>query len=56
MQPELFGKTVQHIGEYLEQDVSHLTPASRLDASVRPAWTLLKLFEMPLYLEDRFEN
>lgn len=54
MQPELFRKTVQHIGEYLEQDVSHLTPASRLDTSVG-GLDSLKLFEMTLYLEDCFE-
>lgn len=53
MQPELFRRTIQHIGEYLEQDVSHLTPVSRLDTAVA-GLDSLKLFEMTLYLEDCF--
>jgi len=53
-QAELFRKTVEHIGEYLEEDVSHLTPSSRLDTAVS-GLDSLKLFEMTLYLEDCFE-
>jgi hypothetical protein len=46
MQTELFRKTLQHIGEYLEQDVSYLTCASRLDTSVA-GLDSIKLFERP---------
>jgi len=46
-------KTLAHIGEYLEQDVGHLTPESRLDNAV-PGLDSLKLFEMMLYLEECF--
>ena len=42
----------QYIGEYLETDVSYLTPDSRL-ASAVAGLDSLKLFEMMLYLEDR---
>ena len=49
----LFQRVVQHVGEYLETDVSHLT----LDS--HPAHALggldsLKVFEMLLYIEDCF--
>jgi len=47
----LFERVVRHIGEYLEQDVSHLTPASR-PATALAGLDSLKLFEMLLYLED----
>ena len=50
---EIFRKTVQHMGEYLERDVSHVTMDSRLDAIV-PGLDSLKIFEMILYLEDCF--
>ena len=49
----LFQRVVQHIGEYLETDVSHLTPGSR-PATALPGLSSLKLFEMLLYLEDCF--
>ena len=49
----LFERVVRHIGEYLEQDVSHLTPESR-PATALAGLDSLKLFEMLLYLEDCF--
>lgn len=49
----LFERVVRHIGEYLEQDVSHLTPTSR-PATALAGLDSLKLFEMLLYLEDCF--
>jgi acyl carrier protein len=52
-QEELFARVVGHIGEYLERDVSHLQPDSRLDLAV-PGLDSLKRFEMMLYLEDCF--
>lgn len=54
MEPDLFQQTVQYIGEYLETDVSHLRPDSRLAFAV-PGLDSFKLFEMILYLEDRFD-
>jgi acyl carrier protein len=50
---EIFTKTVQHIGEYLEHDVSNLRPESEL-ATLVPGLDSLKSFEMLLYLEDCF--
>lgn len=53
MEPSpLFTQVVQHIGEYLEEDVSHLRPESRVTTAV-PGLDSIKLFEMTLYLEDR---
>jgi acyl carrier protein len=49
----LFERVVRHIGEYLETDVSHLTPESR-PATALAGLDSLKLFEMLLYLEDSF--
>lgn len=49
----LFHQVVQHIGDYLEADVSHLGPDSRVAFAV-PGLDSFKLFEMLLYLEDRF--
>jgi acyl carrier protein len=49
----LFQSVVQHIGEYLETDVSYLTPESR-PATAISGLDSLKLFEMFLYLEDCF--
>jgi acyl carrier protein len=49
----LFKKVVHHVGDYLETDVSHLTLDSRMASSL-PGLDSLKLFEMTLYLEDRF--
>lgn len=49
----LFQRVVQHVGEYLETDVTHLTPDSR-PATAVPGLDSLKLFEMVLYLEDCF--
>jgi acyl carrier protein len=51
---DLFQQTVQYIGEYLETDVSHLRPDSRVAFAV-PGLDSFKLFEMILYLEDRFD-
>lgn len=50
----LFQQVVQHVGEYLETDVTHLRLDSRL-ASAVPGLDSLKLFEMILYLEDCFQ-
>ena len=52
--PDLFQEVVQQIGQYLETDVSHLRPDSRV-ASAIPGLDSFKLFEMILYLEDHFE-
>lgn len=49
----LFERVVRHIGEYLERDVSHLTPESR-PATALAGLDSLKVFEMLLYLEDCF--
>lgn len=53
-EPKIFQKTVQHMGEYLERDVSHVTMETRIDA-VMPGLDSLKIFEMMLYLEDCFD-
>lgn len=50
----LFQQVVQHVNEFLETKVSHLTLDSRL-ASAIPGLDSLKLFEMILYLEDCFQ-
>lgn len=50
---QLFEKTVKHIGEFVESDVSHLTPESRLATSIE-GLNSLKMFELVLYLEDCF--
>lgn len=52
-QNALFQRVVEYIGEYLETDVSHLTLDSR-PATALPGLDSLKVFEMFLYLEDRF--
>lgn len=49
----LFQQVVQHIGEYLERDVSHLTMDSR-PATAISGLDSLKMFEMILYLEECF--
>ncbi|HEX6098141.1 MAG TPA: acyl carrier protein [Thermoanaerobaculia bacterium] len=54
MSTDLFRQTVQYIGEYLETDVSHLRPDSRVAFAV-PGLDSFKLFEMILFLEDRFD-
>lgn len=51
---DLFQQTVQYIGEYLETDVSHLRPDSRVAFAV-PGLDSFKLFEMILFLEDKFD-
>lgn len=52
MEPSpLFDRVVRHIGEYLETDVTHLRPDSRLATAV-PGLDSIKLFELTLYLED----
>jgi acyl carrier protein len=48
---ELFDTVVQHIGIFLETDVSHLTPDSHLARDL-DGLSSLKLFELMLYLED----
>lgn len=50
---ECFEKVVQHIGEFLETDVSDLTPDSRLATSIE-GLSSLKMAELLLYLEDCF--
>lgn len=50
----LFKQVLNHLGEYLETDVSFLTRDSRLSSSV-PNLDSLKLLEMILYLEDCFQ-
>lgn len=49
----LFNDVLVRIGEYLETDVSHLTPDSKLSTSIE-GLNSLKMFEMILYLEDCF--
>jgi acyl carrier protein len=51
---ELFEALVRHIGEFVEADVSHLRPESRLATSIE-GMSSLKLTELLLYLEDCFE-
>jgi acyl carrier protein len=51
-QSPLFQQVVRLIGEYLEADVSHLRPDSRVSTAI-PGLDSMKLFEMTLYLEDR---
>lgn len=51
--PALFQRVVHHIGEYLEADVSHLRPESRVAFAI-PGLDSFKLFEMLLFLEGRF--
>ncbi|MAD37588.1 acyl carrier protein [Tistrella sp.] len=53
MTDSLFDDVVTRIGEYLETDVSHLTPDSKLATSI-DGLNSLKMFEMILYLEDCF--
>lgn len=50
---ELFKKIVGHIGEFIETDVSHLTPGSRIATSIE-GMSSLKMAELLLYLEDCF--
>jgi acyl carrier protein len=49
----LFKKVVVHIGEFIEADVSYLTPDSRLATSIA-GMSSLKMFELLLYMEDCF--
>jgi acyl carrier protein len=50
---ELFDRIVRHIGEFVEADVSHLTPDSHLSTSIE-GMSSLKMVELLLYLEDCF--
>lgn len=50
---DLFARLIQHIGEFLEADVSHLKPESRLATAVA-GLDSMKVFELMLYLEDAF--
>ncbi len=50
----LFKQVLHHIGEYLEADVSHLKPDSRV-ANAVPGLDSVKFFELILYLEDCFD-
>lgn len=49
----LFTKIVGHIGEFIETDVSHLTPEARIATSIE-GMSSLKMAELLLYLEDCF--
>ena|GEM_PF-1483371 len=49
----LYQRTVRHISEYLEKDMSHLQPGTPLNAA-GPGLDSLRLYEMMLYLEDCF--
>ena len=48
---QLFDTVVRQIGVFLETDVSHLKPESRLSSEVE-GLSSLKLYELMLYLED----
>jgi acyl carrier protein len=50
---ELFDRIVKHIGEFVERDVSHLTPQSHIGNSIE-GMSSLKMIELLLYLEDCF--
>jgi acyl carrier protein len=50
---ELFDELVAHIGEFVERDVSHLTPQSHVSNSIE-GMSSLKMIELLLYLEDCF--
>ena len=50
---DLLGSLIKHIGEFLDTDVSHLKPESRLATAVA-GLDSLKVFELMLYLEDAF--
>ncbi|MFH9005855.1 acyl carrier protein [Streptomyces afghaniensis] len=50
---ELFARIVGHIGEFVETDVSHLTPQSHIGNSIE-GMSSLKMIELLLYLEDCF--
>ncbi|MGK5636778.1 acyl carrier protein [Streptomyces sp. URMC 126] len=50
---ELFEKIVGHIGEFVETDVSHLTPQSNIATSIE-GMSSLKMVELLLFLEDCF--
>lgn len=50
---ELFDRLVRHIGEFVESDVSYLTPQSSISGSIE-GMSSLKMVELLLYLEDCF--
>ncbi|MEV0123791.1 phosphopantetheine-binding protein [Streptomyces sp. NPDC050703] len=50
---ELFDRIVKHIGEFVEADVSHLTPESNIGNSIE-GMSSLKMVELLLFLEDCF--
>ncbi|MFJ9930209.1 phosphopantetheine-binding protein [Streptomyces misionensis] len=50
---ELFARITEHIGEFMERDVSYLTPQSHISNSIE-GMSSLKLVELLLYLEDCF--
>ncbi|MEV5988493.1 acyl carrier protein [Streptomyces sp. NPDC052051] len=50
---ELFARIVGHIGEFVERDVSYLTPQSHISTSIE-GMSSLKMIELLLYLEDCF--
>jgi acyl carrier protein len=49
----LFERLVKHLGEFLNTDVSHLKPESRLATAVAGLDSLM-MFELMLYFEDVF--
>lgn len=50
---QVFDRVVQHVGEYLESDVSHLKMDSQIETAL-PGLDSLKRYEMLLYLEECF--
>lgn len=48
---DLISEVKQHIGEFIEQDVSHLTLESPIATSL-PGFNSLKMMEMVVYLEE----
>jgi len=48
---QLYDTVVKEIGVFLETDISHLKPESRLASEVE-GLSSLKLYELMLYLED----
>ncbi len=50
---KLFEKVVGHIGEFVEADVSYLTPDSPIATSIA-GMSSLRMVELLLYMEDCF--
>lgn len=50
---DICARLLKHIGDYLEADVSHLTPSSHLVTAL-PGIDSLRLQELLLYIEESF--